>query len=256
MTSRFHISNFKTEIDKNGVLHNNRFVSLIAIPNGLSDKYKEIAKIAGYYPDNKDYITLRCETVTIPGQNFFTQDLKRYGYGQIEKKPYLPTFNPMKMVFLVDRRGQIIKFFNDWANLMVDHDVEYTEREKTYLVGYKDKYISPVIRTFVYDEYNDTPVFVAKTFECFPLTVSEYDVTWAAQNDFIRLSVSMQFVHATKDFNDKTPIASEVSNLPPLSASLSGEQINAQQRAAAQATQQSPQAPRTLFSGGIPVPPP
>lgn len=95
MPSRFEISNFRTEIEQNGVLHNNRFVSLIAIPKGLTAQYAEVAKTAGYYQDNQDYITLRCETVTIPGQNFFTQDLKRYGYGQIVKKPYLPAFNPM-----------------------------------------------------------------------------------------------------------------------------------------------------------------
>jgi hypothetical protein len=214
MPSRFEISNFRTEIDQNGVLNNNRFISFIAIPKGLTSQYADVAKTSGYYQDNQDYVTLRCETVTIPGQNFFTQDLRRYGYGQVEKKPYLPTFNPMKMVFLVDRRGKIIKFFNDWANLMVNHNVEYTEREKTYLVGYKDQYISPVIRTFVYDEHNN-PVFISKTFECFPLTVSEYDVSWASQNDFIRLSVSMQFVHATKDFYEQSKRPTETTPWAP-----------------------------------------
>lgn len=106
------------------------------------------------------------------------------------------------MIISVDGGGKILKFFNDWSNLMIDHDVEYTSREKTYLAKYKDQYISPVIRTFVYDEFNK-PVFISKTFECFPLTVSEYDVSWASQNDFIRLSVSMQFVHATKDFYER-----------------------------------------------------
>jgi hypothetical protein len=208
MLGRFDISNFKTEISQNGVLQNNRFLSVIAVPKGLrSSLYAEQNQPGGYYPDNQDFITIRCETVTIPGQNFFTQDLKRYGYGQIEKNPYLPAFNPMKMVFLVDRNAKIIKFFNDWANLVVNHDYEYTQREKQYLVQYKDTYISPSIRTHVYNEFNKL-VFVSKTFECFPLTISEYDVSWASQNDFIRLSVSMQFVHATKEFvgETKTPV--------------------------------------------------
>ena len=204
---RFGISNFMSEIQKNGVLQNNRFVCTFAIPKGLQ---KSNSLSSDFYKDNIDDITLRCETVTIPGQNFFTQDVKRYGYGQIEKKPYLPTFNPMRLVFLVDRKANIIKFFNDWVNLMVPHNVEtptnFTDAEerrsiqdKLYLVGYKDQYISPVLRINVYDERN-VMVMECKAFDCFPITVSDFDTSWSSQNDPIRLTVTMQFLHTNKVF--------------------------------------------------------
>jgi hypothetical protein len=110
------------------------------------------------------------------------------------------------MVFLVDRSAKIIKFFNDWANLMVDHNIDkpiYEQPQKNaYLVNYKSEYICPVLSIFVYNESNEL-VFETKAFECFPLTISEYDVSWPAQNDLIRLSISMQFVHSTKEFYDK-----------------------------------------------------
>lgn len=209
MANRFEISNFKTEINQNGVLQNNRFLAVIAMPEGLRTPLSQMSAAIQssignyYYQDNPDFITIRCETVTIPGQNFFTQELKRYGYGQIERNPYLPTFNPMKMVFVADRNAKILQFFNEWANLVVNHDVEHTPGENHYLLNYKSQYISPVVRVFVYNEYDEL-VFVSKTFECYPLTISEYDVSWASQNDFIRLSVSMQFVHAVKEFSTKS----------------------------------------------------
>jgi len=186
---RFGISNFRSEIQKNGILQNNRFVCTFAVPKGLKK-------------GNVDDITLRCETVTIPGQNFFTQDVKRYGYGQIEKKPYLPTFNPIRMVFLVDRKANIIKFFNDWVNLMVPHNIETqgtAKQDQLYLVGYKDQYICPVLQINVYNEF-DVRAMVCKVFDCFPITVSDFDTTWSSQNDPIRLSVTMQFLHSSKEF--------------------------------------------------------
>jgi hypothetical protein len=213
---RFGISNFRSEITKNGILQNNKFVCLFAIPKGLQEKYKIASLNSDSYRDNLDDITLRCETVTVPGQNFFTQDVKRYGYGQIEKKPYLPTFNPMRMVFLVDRQASIIKFFNDWVNLIIPHNVEtptkFTDlsddvdqrralQDKLYLVGYKDEYICPVLRINVYNEYNQKAM-ECKVFDCFPLTVSDFDTSWSSQNDPIRLTVTMQFVHSSKEFYD------------------------------------------------------
>lgn len=215
---RFGISNFRTEIGKKGILQNNKFVCVFAIPKGLQEKYSNAARFSDSYRENLDSITLRCEQVTIPGQNFFTQDVKRYGYGQIEKKPYLPTFNAMKMVFLVDRQAQIIKFFNDWVNLMVPHNVEtptifdpfgdnetLPDRKKLqdqlYLVGYKDQYICPVLRINVYNEFN-LRALECKVFECFPITISDFDTSWSSQNDPIRLSVTMQFVHSSKEFYD------------------------------------------------------
>jgi len=204
---RFGISNFRSEIQKNGVLQNNRFVCTFAVPKGLQ---KSNSLPTDFYKDNIDDITLRCETVTIPGQNFFTQDVKRYGYGQIEKKPYLPTFNPMRLVFLVDRKANIIRFFNDWVNLIVPHNVETPSsftaveerrslQDKLYLVGYKDQYISPVLRINVYDEF-DKKVMECKAFDCFPITVSDFDTSWSSQNDPIRLTVTMQFLHTNKVF--------------------------------------------------------
>ena len=187
---RFDISQFRSEISSKGVLQNNRFVCVFSVPKKIKEYYD--------YQDDEDFLTLRCETVTIPGQNFFTQDVKRYGYGQIERKPYLPTFNPMRMVFVCDRSAKIIKFFEDWAQSMVNHYVDIKE-DKSYLVGYKEDYICPVLQVFVYNEHNKL-AFMSKVFDCFPITISEYDVNWSSQNDLIRLTVSMQFVHASKHF--------------------------------------------------------
>jgi hypothetical protein len=213
---RFGISNFKAEIAKNGILQNNKFVCVFAIPKGLQEKYSNTPLSGNSYRENLDDITLRCEQVTIPGQNFFTQDVKRYGYGQIEKKPYVPVFTAMKMVFLVDRQAKIIKFFNDWVNLMVPHNIETPTifdpfgdelesrkalQDKLYLVGYKDQYICPILRINVYNEFN-VRALECKVFDCFPITISDFDTSWSSQNDPIRLSVTMQFLHSSKEFYD------------------------------------------------------
>jgi hypothetical protein len=206
-TRRFDISSFRSEISKKGLLQNNRFVCIFAIPEGLRQKYaKSFSSDDVKYADSGEQLTLRCETVTIPGQNFFTQEIKRYGYGQIEKKPYLPAFNPMRMVFLVDRNAKVIEFFNDWVNLIVNHDMEGNvggfNNDELYLVNHKNKYICPVIRIYVYDEFNEQTM-ECNMYDCFPLTMSDFDTTWTSQNDPIRLTVTMQFLHSSKFFYEK-----------------------------------------------------
>ena len=62
-----------------------------------NEQYKDVFgdEIFGDPIQNPDLrnLVMRCESVVIPGVNFFTSDnIRRYGYGPIERRPYLPQF--------------------------------------------------------------------------------------------------------------------------------------------------------------------
>lgn len=219
--SRFDISEFRSEIKLNGVLQNNRFVMVMAMPKGI-DKLSKYSAVSAENNDNNskrktlvdndNFITLRCDTVTVPGVNFFTNDnIRRYGFGQIEKRPYLPTFNPITLSFIVDRNAKVISFFNDWANNIVDHDTDFGVspagvtgvnngyNSRPYLLRYSDDFMSKVIRVWVYDHSNAVS-FGIKLYDCFPLTTSDIDLDWGSQNQIINMKVVMQFSHMSMQF--------------------------------------------------------
>jgi len=204
---RFDISEFRSEIKLNGVLQNNRFVMIMSMPKNVKKLDPYIENTRRNTVDNDNFITLRCDAVTIPGVNFFTNDnIRRYGFGQIEKRPYLPTFNPITLSFIVDKNARVLNFFNDWANSIVYHDTDFGVSSpsldystKPYLLRYSDDFMSKIIRVWVYDHSNAMS-FGIKLYDCFPLTTSDIDLDWGSQNQIINMKVVMQFSHMSMQF--------------------------------------------------------
>lgn len=233
-TRRFDISEFRSEIKLNGVIQTNRFVLIMAMPKGVPglEKYAQQPKSTDPIYQNErtlttndSFVTLRCESAIVPGVHFFTNDnVRRYGFGQIEKRPYLPTFSPLKLNFIVDRSARVIEFFNKWANSIVYHDTNFgvspfaQASQRPYLLKYSDDYMSKIIRLWVYDQSNQTS-FGVKLHDCYPLTISDIDVDWGAENQLMRLSVLMQYSHMSTQFvyhdgskSDSPKSATEVYN--------------------------------------------
>lgn len=220
--TRFKISEFRSEINQNGILVPNRFVAVFSMPKGLTKLRKEYGgekpSDSGYYTDNDHFLTLRCDNVVVPGVNFFTtKDIKRYGYGQFERRPYLPTFSQglLRMQFIVDKNAKIIKFFNDWNNSIINFNTDNgmnpsQAKNKPYLLKYKDDFISPTVRIWIYDENNLT-AFAVKMYDAYPLAVSDLDFNWATQNTPMMYSVSFVFTHMSMQFlnRDGTAFDSE-----------------------------------------------
>lgn len=196
---RFDIGAFRSEINYNGVLRNNRFLMFFTPPKLLAT-----AQDTSYDHINTSFLTIRCETATVPGVNFFTTDNhRRYGTGQVERRPYLPQFNPITITFIVDRNARVIEYFNDWANRIINFDSSagvHKENKagiKPYRLQYKDDYISPQVLIWIYDEFEgkDQPnkQIGVKLFDVFPLATSDINVSWATRDDIVRYSVTLQY---------------------------------------------------------------
>lgn len=200
-TTRFGIEQFRSEIAKNGILQTNRFLVIISLPYTMRTEKNE-------KNDVNDTLIMRCWQAVVPGVNMFTfDDVRRHGIGQIEKRPYLPTFNPAKLDFIVDQNSEVLKFFDTWCNKVVNHNTDLglqTVDEKgnygrPYLLKYPDEYMSPTVRIWVYDQKNDQTIGV-KLYDVFPLITSDIDLNWSSQNEPMQFSVNLQFTHMSKQF--------------------------------------------------------
>lgn len=188
-TVSFNISKFRSEIDRNGVLPTNRFLVIFARPKTLSSIY------------STEFLTMRCENATVPGVNFFTSQTVRYGYGQTERRPYLPTFNPITLSFIVDKSSTVVGLFNAWTNSIVNYDVSkgmYTTngRASPYVMTYKDNYICPQMQIYVYDYENKKQIKVT-LYDAYPLSTSDVQLGWGQNDEVMKYSVSLQYTHIT-----------------------------------------------------------
>lgn len=227
--STFSINEFRSEMNINGVMRNNRFAVVLTPPKLLkeldiltdskTEKTKEkITDSDGNVTGEKDvltttmvygdtrFLTLRCENVSLPGINFFTTDnIRRYGYGQIERRPYLPQFNPITLTFVVDKNGTIMKYFYEWAKSIVNYDAFANGihgtggSSKPYFLNYKDDYICKKMNIWMYNE-NSKQVVQCSLRDAYPLTISDSNLAWGSQDDYVRLSITLQYTDISINF--------------------------------------------------------
>lgn len=212
----FNINQFRSEIQEGGTLPQNRFLVIFSKPNSLSE-FKGV-----------DYLTMRCDSASIPGINFFTSQTNRYGYGQIERRPYLPTFNPITLTFIVDRASSVIGFFNQWTNSIVNHDVSggiYKPNSSgimPYNMAYKDDYISRQMQVYVYDHFNEKQIKVT-LYDAYPLSTSDTALSWTESSDVLKYSISLQYTHMKIETTEQPTI--ETNRIPTTSAVLSNKEF-------------------------------
>lgn len=213
----FNINEFRSELNVNGVLRSHSF-TMVMIPPKMMGESDDFVTAFGdeTFGDPKDApdvrnLVMRCESVVVPGVNFFTSDnIRRYGYGPIERRPYLPQFNPITATFVVDRDAEVIRYFNLWSNGIMNHDVfengfngdfntSGNIKTKPYFLRYKDDYISPVLTIFVYDEKFQQS-FIVKLRDAYPLSTSDIQMSWSATDDVVRYSVTFMYTDMAVNF--------------------------------------------------------
>jgi hypothetical protein len=198
----FSISNFKASINNNGILRNNMFLVNIARPTVLRNSGFVLTReveIKSKTFDMLDIVTLRCESVNLPGMNLLTTDgIYRYGYGPPEKIPYGAIFTDLSASFIVDRSGSQFRFFNVWMNNIYNVDsskgigaVNPDTGSQTFEMGYKGTYATD-ITIFVYNEQTDK-VLEMTLHEAYPYQVNDVPLSWSGRDDMILLNVAFTY---------------------------------------------------------------
>ena len=186
-TLGFSISDFKTNMDKRGVIRNHSYMLMVNPPPTLSSY-------------DTAQLTLRCDSVNMPGINLMTQDgLYRYGYGPAEVMPHNVAFTPLTASFIVDRAASQYTFFNLWMNKIFDMDMQggilrndpNSSGGQPYEVEYKDNYATNM-NLFVYNETTDRVIEL--TFqEAYPMIMQDTMLGWATTGDVVRLQVTFAY---------------------------------------------------------------
>lgn len=207
----FKIGDFMSEIGSSGVLRTNRFLVSFTAPYYLRQAGRRTS--AGFLDkdgsggSNLERMSLRCESVQMPGMSFATIDgPPRPGYGPIESIPYNTIFDDITLTFVVDARSDVHRFFYKWMNSVVNFTSKGQSKlkdaigpvsgMKTYEVGYKDNYVTD-LTIDVYDAAgrNGTSVKVmsAKVYRAFPKVLPTFDLAWGSNDDVVKLSIPFTY---------------------------------------------------------------
>lgn len=144
--------------------------------------------------------TYRADSFAQPGISMATTEIKRYGVGPIERKPYLPIFTDQQFSFINDTDGLVHKFFYLWMNAIAGYDeLPRGNAEKDifgklpFEVEYKDNY-KTIINIYIYNE-NQNKVGVVQLMDAYPLFVGDISRSWGDQSSFVKFPVTFTFSH-------------------------------------------------------------
>ena len=196
-TSHSAMNDILSSFRDNGYAQPNQFDVVITYPpklgggnienifNGMERVGTELRKIS-----------LRCESVQLPGRNLATSaDTNIYGPTReiVEGVTYAEDLN---MVFQASSGLDERVFFENWQRQAFD--------EKTWNIGYYNDYIGD-IEIYLLDKQNQRR-YGLKIHEAFPKTITATDLNYGTNNEIIKVAVGFSFRYwQTLDLDQQGP---------------------------------------------------
>ena len=157
-------------------------------------------KISEISSKDKREISLRCESVTLPGRNLSsTPDPNIHGPLR-EVVNNVNYADSVTMVFQASTDLRERVFFEKW---------QYTAfNPRTWNVGYYNDYVGSV---FIYLlDKQDQRKYGLKLWEAFPKSIGPTELSYASNNELIKLTIDMNFRYwTTADITQETPSLSD-----------------------------------------------
>lgn len=188
---QFDVNRFTSEIAKSGLVPNNRFAVEIFPPEALvTDELLQSLR-------------LRCFAAQLPGKQLMLKDdIRRHGYGMIDKVPHNTMYGDVTLSFIVDGNGDVPVFFQQWMSYIqtADHVTEEDsvtpegdERPETdYLLRYKNEYAAKVLVKQMNTAYDD--VYGIELQKAFPIAIGDQQLAWDQNNSIAILPVTFSYI--------------------------------------------------------------
>ena len=161
--------------DENGYAVPNRFEVLIFSPVARS--------LHGAKTDESRKVSLRCESIFLPGRNLNTlTDSNTYGPTR-EIVDGVTYAEDIAMTFQASSGLDERRFFEEWQ--------EQAFNSHTWNLGYYNDYVG-IVEIYLLDK-KDKRRYGIKLIEAFPKTITGTDLSQATNNEIIKTSVSFSF---------------------------------------------------------------
>lgn len=202
----FDIGEFRSRISQRGVMKPSKFRVEIPVPRGLQGQgTSSIVRDLEFY----------CDAGEIPMVDVTTSDIRRHGYGPLEKRAYGVNFNDVPLRFIADGNGEVYAFFNAWMNLVVNFDSTQGPLEEkarggvAHEVAYKDEYAVD-LNVYVYDD-NGHEIIKTTLLEAWPTRVESIKLDWSDTGSIARVGTIFTF----RDWHSSTisPAAKLIGNV-------------------------------------------
>lgn len=197
----FNVNELSSEIARNGIMKTNKFIVQFSMPLSMRNttEYSNLA-------DTNNHLHLYCESAVMPGAAVLLEEVRRYGYGVNEKKPFAPIFSDINLTFRGDAKGRVWNFLNTWMRTAVNFESRSGMRTSNgplpgmypYELGYKydpDNSEGYAIGMAVnlFDDAGDLTMRMVMN-EAYPIYIGDVSLSWASHSDYMRIPVTFTFM--------------------------------------------------------------
>lgn len=202
-----NINKFRSNINKKGVLKNNKYEVRFGFGQGHYLNKKNLT--------DQEMLTLRCDNASLPGVALSSADgPPRLGYGPAERHPYSPIFEDLTLTFIVDAGSIVHKTLYEWINCIVRFDGAagaadiatlnpggngLNTKASAYEVGYRDSYAASM-EVHVYRDTGQRAL-TFKAFNAFPMGFPQVNMSWN-EGDVLRLSIPFAYTDFSIEYKD------------------------------------------------------
>jgi hypothetical protein len=186
----FDVGAFRSAISARGILKTNKFRVVIPIPPGLVGDDSTLI--------GRD-LELYASAASLPGVDMLTSDVRRHGYGPVEKRAFGVNFGDVPIRFIADGEAEVWAFLQAWMNLTVPYDssegpVQSDSQVMTpHDVAYKDQYAVD-LTIYIYDDYGNEAI-IMNLLEAYPTRLEQVALDWNDTN-------SMMYINSLFTFRD------------------------------------------------------
>ena len=169
------LSEFIDYVKTDGFALSSQFAVSINKPKKLFTDGESLA--SGFTQQN---VLMLCERASIPGMTFLTSPVRTTG--EIREVPYEKSFDPVQLVFLLDRNLQQKFWFDRWFDLI--------QADNTKIFQYPDDY---TVDVNIYSiDRNNGQRLQTTLFQTFPKTIGMVDLDYN-NKDVARLPVVLSY---------------------------------------------------------------
>jgi hypothetical protein len=133
--------------------------------------------------NNNDDMTLRVQSVTMPGKNITTTPNDNAYGPSYEMANGISYAEEIEVTFILDQDHKIREWFNDWQDKIVD--------PSNYDLSYYDQYIGEM-RIYQLDQ-NEQAASAVQVHEVYPKSVGPIAYSMESGNSFLTVTVNMAF---------------------------------------------------------------
>jgi hypothetical protein len=144
-------------------------------------------------------LSFMCESASIPGIAYQTDDIRSSGYGNIEKRPYATIYQDATLNFFCDNDGIVINFMHKWLQTVFNFNdrISPDAVSNTGLPNNTFEYPSEYYGIIELIQYDDTgkQIFGVSLHEAYPINIGEITVDWNNQDTLTKIPVTFTYTY-------------------------------------------------------------